>query len=471
METISLVVGVLSGGALGAVVVALWYRARLAADAVHRSRIPELERLLAAEQERSSGLAAQLGTEREATAQLRERVEREREAGAEKLALLENAERKLADSFKALSSDALSTNSKLFLEMARAALGEQQERTKTDLDTRSQAIDTLVQPLRESLEKVDVRIAELEKVRAHAYGELSEQVRALAQGNMQLQLETANLVKALRTPQVRGRWGEIQLKRVVELAGMLEYCDFSEQASVTTSDGRLRPDMVVRLPGGRNVVVDSKAPLQAYLEALECKDDAARTACMAQHAQQIRTHMKKLSEKAYWEQFHPTPEFVVLFIPGESFYSAALEQDPSLIESAAQQRVVLATPTTLIALLKAIAYGWRQELVAKEAQQISQLGRDLYMRVRTLAQHFDDMRRSLDRTVGTFNKAVRSLETRVLPSARRFRELGVAGVEDIPALEVVEQAPRQLQSTDLTVVLDGDQPLVAALPRVVQTEL
>jgi DNA recombination protein RmuC len=251
---------------------------------------------------------------------------------------------------------------------------------------------------------------------------------------------------------------------------MIEYCDFTQQESVSTADGRLRPDLLVRLPGGRNIVVDSKAPLQAYLEALEAKDDGVRTASLAQHAQQIRVHMKKLSEKAYWEQFDPTPEFVVLFLPGESFYSAALEQDPALIEAGVNQRVLLATPTTLIALLKAISYGWRQEQIAREAQQISQLGKDLYLRVRTLAHHFSDMRRSLDRTVSSFNKAVRSLETRVLPAARRFRELGAVSGDDIEPLEGIEQQARQLQTPELAADLDADEPPIP-LPRVIQTEL
>jgi DNA recombination protein RmuC len=462
---------VAGGALLGAVLAALWYRAQLASADAHRSRIPALEEAVRALEERHAAVNRELNEERVSASALRERLDREREAAADKLALLESAERKLADQFKALSSDALARNNELFLELARATLAQQQERSKGELDTRAGAIDALVRPLRDSLERVDTRIAELEKARAGAYAGLSEQVRSLAQGHAQLQQETANLVKALRAPQVRGRWGEIQLKRVVELAGMLEYCDFVEQETVTTADGRLRPDMVVRLPGGRNVVVDSKAPLQAYLEALDARDDALRTSCMDQHAQQIRTHMKKLSEKAYWEQFEPTPEFVVLFIPGESFYSAALEHDPSLLEAGVQQRVVLATPTTLIALLKAIAYGWRQERIAKEAHQISQLGRDLYHRVRTLAGHFDDLRRALDRSVSSYNKAVRSLESRVLPAARRFRELGASTAEEIAPLEGIEQQPLQLQTVEFTALVTDDDAPPPTPPRVIQTEL
>jgi DNA recombination protein RmuC len=419
----------------------------------HESRLDTLQRQLA-------------DARVEATA-LRERLDSERAAGAEKLALLDDAQKKLGDAFRALSADALDRNNQNFLDLAKNALLQQQELSRTDLDAKSKEIDQLVKPLKESLEKVDSRIGELEKARAVAYGTLAEQVRSLSQTQQSLQAETQNLVRALRAPQVRGRWGEIQLRRVVEMAGMLAHCDFDEQPSVDHEDGRMRPDMIVRLPNGRCIVVDSKAPLQAYLEAVETQDDSARTELLRQHAAQIRAHIRKLSEKSYWDRLaatDATPEFVVLFLPGESFYSAALELDPGLIEGAIEQRVILATPTTLIALLRAISYGWRQETITREALQISALGKELYTRVRTMASHFADMRKSLDRTVLSYNRAVSSLESRVLPSARRFRELGaVADDEAIDQLEAVDQHPRSLQAADM------QEP--GPTPRAVQTEL
>ncbi|MEO1593344.1 MAG: DNA recombination protein RmuC, partial [Cyanobacteria bacterium J06632_22] len=354
----------------------------------------------------------------------------------------------LTHTFKALSAEALHSNNASFLKLAETALGQFQTQATGDLAQRQQAIDSLVQPLQTSLTKVESHLQELEGKRTAAYAQLREQITALSTSQLQLQAETANLAKALRAPTVRGRWGEIQLKRVVEMAGMVEHCDFIQQATVKTDTGHLRPDMVVQLPFQRNIVVDAKAPLAAYLEALDVNDDGQRQAKLKDHARHIRTHIGQLGNKAYWDQFQPSPEFVVLFLPGEIFFSAALEQDPGLIEAGIQQRVILATPTTLIALLKAVAYGWQQAQVTENAQKISDLGRELYERVRTFTGHMGKLRRGLDSSVEHFNKAVGSLESRVLVSARKFKELGAASGDDIEILGHVDHVPRTLLAID-----------------------
>ena len=343
------------------------------------------------------------------------------------------AQQRLSDVFQSLASQALARNNQAFLELARETFDRRHTAAAKELESRQAAIEAVIKPLGEALERVHQH-----------YGDLSAQLRRLSQDQARLQAETANLAQALRSPKARGRWGEIQLRRVVEMAGMLEHCDFLEQESAAGEEGRLRPDLVVKLPNRKNVVVDAKVPLKAYLEALEAPEEAARTQKLREHAAQVRAHVGRLSERRYWEQFDPAPEFAVLFVPGEAFFSAALEQDPELIEYGVERRVLIATPMTLIALLRAVAYGWRQERLAESARQISELGRALHERLGTLAGHFEDLRRSLERAVESYNRAAASLESRVLVAARRFQELGAATEGGIPALEPVDRAARAM---------------------------
>ena len=383
---------------------------------------------------------------------------------ADRIALLEQSETRLRSAFDSLAGETLRSNSEMFLKLARETLGRDQAIAQSSLKERETAIAQLVEPIRVALQKTEAQVESLERERRDAFSTLRTQIETLANGQTQLQRETRNLVTALRRPEVRGRWGELTLRRLVELAGMAEHCDFTEQVQVSSDEGSLRPDMVVHMPESRNLVVDVKAPLDAYLEALEAVTDETRQIALKRHGQQVETRVRQLSSKNYWTQFEHSPEFVVLFLPGDQFLSSALAEKPELLETALKQNVILATPSTLIALLKTVAYGWRQAAVAENAAVIRELGQELYKRLGTFTAHLGKVGQRLGAAVEAYNSAVGSLERQVMPQARRFPELGVTPDAPLAQLEQIDHLARTIttpSAADATLIGktgNGDKP-------------
>jgi DNA recombination protein RmuC len=443
------VIIVLGSAALAVGVIVGWLFARTRIAALEQ-RGTTLQQDLAAARSLLDGQSAEIRALVEAKAGLLSRLEAEREGFAEKQQLLADTAEQLKTHFKALAASALDNNNANFLELAKSTLATYQSEAKGELKAREQAVETLVKPIAESLKQVDEQVRQLEKSRSEAYGSLTAQVASLLDTQKILQTETGNLVKALREPQARGRWGEMQLHRVLEMAGMLEYCgDFEEQRTVTAGDRRFRPDVVVRLPGDKHIVIDAKAPLTAYLAALEAPDDATRNVRLSDHARQIRHHIDALSNKAYWAQFAATPEFVVLFLPGEVFFRAAMDVDAELIEYGVSQKVIVASPTTLIALLKAVAYGWNQKNLAERAREISESGKLVYERLCKMTGHLEDVGKKLGGAVKSYNEMLGSMERRVFPAARKLSDLDRSLSSDLlPELEQLENLPRELESPD-----------------------
>ena len=382
------------------------------------------------------------------TAVLESELAAEKRRGEERTAAFEEYRKQMSDSFSALAGQALRHNSEEFLRLANEHLKAVQVQASADLNQKEKAIEGLVKPIRETLEKTDVQIRAMEQAREKAFGSLSQHLQMMAEGQQRLQLETNNLVRALSRPTVRGQWGEMTLRRLAELAGMVEHCDFQEQTHRATEDGAMRPDMIVRLPDARELVVDAKTPLDAYLAAADAPDDRQREQHLKTHARKVRERMRELSSKAYWTQFKESPDFVILFIPGDQFLSAALEHDPALLEDALSNRVILATPSSLVALLRAVAYGWRQQSVAENAERIRELGEELYKRLATFTEHLARLGKTLGTSVDHYNKAVGSLERNVMPGARRFSELGIQARKQMEEPTPLEQAPRMPLETE-----------------------
>ncbi len=385
---------------------------------------------------------------RNENAKLEISLELERKATDVQYQSMQQMNKQLKDSFNALASEALQSNNSQFLRLAKENLEQFHIKAEGELEKREKAVENLVKPIREALDKTESQVRKMENERLQAHGALTRHLETMAESHRTLQNETRNLVQALRRPEVRGQWGELTLKRLAELAGMVEHCDFTEQDTVKTDAGNRRPDMVIRMPDRREIVVDAKTPLDAYLSAVESSSDDERRNHLTRHARNVRSRIKELSAKAYWEQLKYSPEFVVLFIPGDQFLSAALEIDHSLIEDALAQNVILATPTSLVALLRAIAYGWRQEVLAENADIIREIGQEMFTRLTTFAEHLAKLGRSLDNSVSAYNKAVSSYDSRVLPGARKFTELGISTKKEPPKLEQVEHMARQVESRE-----------------------
>jgi DNA recombination protein RmuC len=391
-------------------------------------------------------LNGRIATLSQRNAELNTTLELERRTHVEKLEALEQARTQLSETFGNLSSQALKHNSEEFLKLAQENLKQFHTKAQGDLSQKEQAIENLLKPIKDALNKTEQQIRAMEHERKEAYGSLTKHLETMAQTQQALQGETRNLVKALSRPEVRGQWGEMTLKRLAELAGMVEHCDFYEQEHTNTEDGAMRPDMIVRMPGDREIIVDVKTPLDAYLSAVEATNDAERETHLIRHTKNVRKRVQELASKGYWNQFTHSPDFVVLFIPGDQFLSTALDHDHKLLEDAMQQKVILATPTSFVALLRAVAYGWRQESLASNAEQIRQVGEELYGRLGTFADHLGKVGKSLNTSVQHFNRAVSSFDSRVLPSVRKFSEMGISAKKEVEGLEQIELATRDVEA-------------------------
>ncbi|MCY4540794.1 MAG: DNA recombination protein RmuC [Rhodobacteraceae bacterium] len=440
-QLVYFVLGSLAGAVIAFLATALHFRSKVAGLAVAAERVPELERKV-------GSLRVELENARIMIRELETRLETERESHKARIKELTNFGKELDHKFESLANRALGTNNKIFMEQAAAKFEILAKSSSNELGKRGKEIETVVQPLDKSLAKLESVVREIEREREGAYRVITQQLRDMAEGQTGLRTETARLVQALRQPKTRGRWGEIQLRNVFDLAGMTEHVDFEEQPTIDGQESRLRPDAIIRLSGGRSLIVDAKTPLNAYLEAIEATDQETREGLVLKHVQQVRSHIRGLGSKEYWKNLQETPDFVVMFIPGEVFFAAAIEREPDLFEEAVNHRVLICTPMTLIALVKAIAFGWQQEKLVENVRKIEKQGRDLYDRLKVFGQHMDDLGKSLGQAVNRYNKGVGSLESRLLPAARQFEQLGIGEVGSTPELNPVEHTTRTLQAKE-----------------------